>query len=173
MVPSGEDSTWKRKMDIVKTVLCILDAQDGGNEGKNAMHCRQIKPLPCVLCKRKIIFLLLFSELLDGLIIKVTWDRLRGENYQPGHICTCGGSLRLGDPWINRAGEAYMPLWTKERETGIRDFRGKVGNSQVDEKERMSGKQWDTERSLTNRLCRFLRSATLRLYDAKVLAALL
>ena len=42
----------------------------------------------------------------------------------------------------------HMPFWTKEMETGIWDFKGKVGNSQVDEKEQICGKHscWATQR---------------------------
>lgn len=31
--------------------------------------------------------------------------------------------------------EVYEPFWTKEREAGVWDVRGKAGNSQVEEKE--------------------------------------
>lgn len=41
-----------------------------------------------------------------------------------------------------------MPFWTKEREAGIWDFRGKVGNSQ-DENQQILGKQ-TLARSLGN-----------------------
>lgn len=35
-----------------------------------------------------------------------------------------------------------MPFWSKEREAGGWDFEGKVGNSQVDEKDQICGKQF-------------------------------
>lgn len=34
-----------------------------------------------------------------------------------------------------------MTFWTKEREVGVWNFRGKVGNSKVEEKEQTRGKQ--------------------------------
>lgn len=34
-----------------------------------------------------------------------------------------------------------MPFWTKEREAGVWEFRGKAGNSQVDWKGQTFGKQ--------------------------------
>lgn len=39
------------------------------------------------------------------------------------------------------ATEACMPFWTKKRETGIWDFKGKAGDSQVEGKEQTRGKQ--------------------------------
>ena len=55
--------------------------------------------------------------------------------------------------------EAYVPFWTQRMGTGVWDFIGKVGNSQVDEKEETFGKhscqasqeQWDIEEGLMNR----------------------
>lgn len=37
--------------------------------------------------------------------------------------------------------EVYMSFWTKEREVGVWDFKGKIGESQGDEKEQKCGKQ--------------------------------
>lgn len=48
--------------------------------------------------------------------------------------------MRIFDRKRNQAAEAYMSFWTKEREPGVWDFKGKAGNPQGDEKEQMSGK---------------------------------
>lgn len=57
-----------------------------------------------------------------------------------------------------------MPFWTKEREAGVWDFKGKVHNSQVDERANVLNKfllsHPERMGSLTNRPCSFL-SATL------------
>ena len=37
--------------------------------------------------------------------------------------------------------EAYMPFWTKKREAGLWDFKGKDGNLQVDDEEQECGNQ--------------------------------
>lgn len=52
----------------------------------------------------------------------------------------CWGFLRIWHQRTHWAVEVYIPLWTKERVAGVWDFTGKVGNSQVDEKEQTCGK---------------------------------
>lgn len=37
--------------------------------------------------------------------------------------------------------EVHMPFWTKEKEAGVWDFKGKASNSQVEEKEQTHGKR--------------------------------
>lgn len=61
------------------------------------------------------------------------------------------------------AAEAQTPSWAKKGV--VWEFKGEEGNSEVDEKEQtfdkkkkknscwITQKQWDTDRSLTNRLC--------------------
>lgn len=39
-----------------------------------------------------------------------------------------------------RYNEVYLSSWTKEKQVGIWDFKGKEGNSQEDKKEPMFGK---------------------------------
>ena len=57
------------------------------------------------------------------------------------YIRTHRGSLRMWDPRTHWAVEAYMLFWTNEREAGVWDFKGKVGNSQVDGNEQTCGEQ--------------------------------
>lgn len=76
-----------------------------------------------------------------------------------------------------------MPFWTKERGAGIWNFRGKLGNSWVDEKEQTFDKQilarghLETvgHRRESNKqiLLGFSLSATFSLYYAKVIAPFL
>lgn len=69
-----------------------------------------------------------------------------------------------------------MSFWTKEREAGVRNFKEKVGNSQVGEKEQTCGKQILLGHSETmghrasNKQTGFFLSATLSLCYTKVLA---
>lgn len=81
-------------------------------------------------------------------------------------------------PRTNWAIEAYMPSWVKEKRSSGLDFTGDIGNLQVDKKEQTCGeqfldkqilaeptrKQWNTEKSLTNRIGSSL-SATLTTFN--------
>lgn len=105
-----------------------------------------------------------------GLIIKLTQERLTGENNQIYSVCTYGDSTRIGDPRTNGAVYTHISFW---------EFKGKAGNSQVDEEEQI----WQTNSCRTSRnkgtqrvvkqagFTRFL-SATL-LYYAKVIGPFL
>lgn len=58
--------------------------------------------------------------------------------------------------------EVHMPFWTKGKQAGVWDFKGKASNSQVGEKEQTHGKQHPAgppetaghREGPTNRLCR-------------------
>lgn len=71
---------------------------------------------------------LIFATCGGKKLIKVIWDRLTGENDQMYSVSTYGDFITIWDPRMHWAIEANMPLWTKEREAGIRDFKGKGGN---------------------------------------------
>ena len=57
-------------------------------------------------------------------------------------ICTYRDSIRTGGPRTHWAIEVYIP---QESEAGVWDFKGKAGNSQVEEKEQTCGEQFLTE----------------------------
>lgn len=68
------------------------------------------------------------EALLAGLIMKLTQDRLYyGENDQICYMCAVG-SLKIWDPKIHWAVQAYLPFWTEEKEAEAWDFKGKAGN---------------------------------------------
>lgn len=65
------------------------------------------------------------------------------ENNQSFYKCAYRDSIRIWDLRINQAIEAYIPSSAKEKrgsDSGL-DFKGKVGNSRVDEKEQTFDKQ--------------------------------
>lgn len=52
-----------------------------------------------------------------------------------------GSLLCLWEPRTNWAGEAHIPLWFKGEKAGVWNFKEKIDNSQVNEKEQMCDKQ--------------------------------
>lgn len=69
-----------------------------------------------------------------GLIIKLMWHKLI-ENITKFITQVYIGVLKNMGHNTNQAREAYMLSWTKEQKAGVWDFKGKISNSQVDEKE--------------------------------------
>lgn len=66
----------------------------------------------------KITFLLHSQVLLVGLIIKLTWDKLRWENNQIYYACSYGGSGRTWDQRTDQAVEAYVSSLAKKKVVG-------------------------------------------------------
>lgn len=82
-----------------------------------------------------------FSVLLAGLLIKLTGGRLTGDDVHSSLRCTCRGALTPRPEDASDSWGLCVPVWTKEKGAGVRDFKGKVGSSWVDMKQQACAKQ--------------------------------